>query len=80
MTVTIEVCYLTFWAHSRYSKQFIGIRIATAWYNTHISLTRPPIRGQTKNALPTVVLMTEDAANRQKAEQAGISCISGMYR
>ncbi|THV04768.1 RNB-domain-containing protein [Dendrothele bispora CBS 962.96] len=53
-----------------------GIRIATAWYNTHISLTRPPIRGQTKNAPPTVVLMTEDAANRQKAEQAGISCIS----
>ncbi|KAF5369035.1 hypothetical protein D9758_002962 [Tetrapyrgos nigripes] len=51
-----------------------GIRNATAWYNTHISLTHPPIRGQTQAALPTVVLMTEDAANRQKAEQAGISC------
>ncbi|KAE9408711.1 RNB-domain-containing protein [Gymnopus androsaceus JB14] len=53
-----------------------GIRTATAWYNTHISLTRPPVRGQTRTPHPTVVLMTEDAANRQKAEQSGITSIS----
>ncbi|KAF9073535.1 RNB-domain-containing protein [Rhodocollybia butyracea] len=53
-----------------------GIRNATAWYNTHISLTRPPIRGQTQVPHPRVVLITEDAANRQKAEQSGITSIS----
>jgi len=53
-----------------------GIRKATAWYNTHISLTHPPIRGQPSPKLPTVVLMTEDAANRQKAENSGIASIS----
>ncbi|KAL0580474.1 exosome catalytic subunit dis3 [Marasmius crinis-equi] len=53
-----------------------GIRKATEWYNTHISLTRPPVRGKPPPTLPTVVLLTEDAANRQKAEQAGIAAIS----
>ncbi|KAJ3726993.1 RNB-domain-containing protein [Lentinula raphanica] len=53
-----------------------GIRVATAWYNTHISLTRPPIRGQKQSPHPKVVLMTEDAANRQKAEQSGVTSIS----
>ncbi|KAG5653149.1 hypothetical protein H0H81_002060 [Sphagnurus paluster] len=53
-----------------------GIRKAAAWYNDHIRVTRPPIRGQAPPKLPTVVLMTEDVANRQKAEKAGISCIS----
>ncbi|KAG6808306.1 hypothetical protein H0H92_004576 [Tricholoma furcatifolium] len=53
-----------------------GIRKATAWYREHISLTWPTIRGQAPPKLPTVVLLTEDAANRQKADQAGISCIS----
>ncbi|KAG5643684.1 hypothetical protein DXG03_000517 [Asterophora parasitica] len=48
-----------------------GIRKATAWYQNHISLARPP-----PPKLPTVLLMTEDAANRQKAQQAGIECIS----
>jgi exosome complex exonuclease DIS3/RRP44 len=55
-----------------------GIRKATSWYNTHIALSHPPIRGQAIKKLPTVVLMTEDAANRQKGEKAGITCISGM--
>lgn len=54
-----------------------GIRKATAWYNSHIGLTHPPIRGQAPKKLPTVVLMTEDAENRQKAEKAGIACVSG---
>ncbi|KAJ4483766.1 hypothetical protein J3R30DRAFT_3451305 [Lentinula aciculospora] len=53
-----------------------GIRAATAWYNTHISLTRPPIRGHKQMPHPTIILMTEDAANRQKAEQSGVASIS----
>ena len=53
-----------------------GIRKATEWYNSHISVNRPPIRGRPSPKLPTVVLMTEDAANRQKAEQANIASIS----
>ncbi|KAF9448203.1 RNB-domain-containing protein [Macrolepiota fuliginosa MF-IS2] len=53
-----------------------GIRKATEWYNTHLQVTRPPIRGQPPPKIPTVVLMTEDAANRQKAEKAGMSGIS----
>lgn len=67
--------------HHRFSLliEEIGIRTAIAWYNTHLSLTRPPIRGQTQTPHPIVVLMTEDAANRQKAEQSGISSISGIY-
>lgn len=54
-----------------------GIRKATAWYNEHIRVTRPPIRGQVPPKLPTVVLMTEDAANRGMAEKAGLSTVSG---
>ncbi|KAH9476796.1 Exosome complex exonuclease dis3 [Psilocybe cubensis] len=53
-----------------------GIRKATAWYNEHIKLSRPPIRGQPTPQIPTVVLMTEDSDNRQKAEKAGIPASS----
>ncbi|KAF7340136.1 Exosome complex exonuclease dis3 [Mycena venus] len=53
-----------------------GIRKATEWYNTHIGLSRPVIRGQPKPKIPTVVLMTEDAANRKKAEESGIAATS----
>ncbi|KAJ6627006.1 hypothetical protein B0H10DRAFT_2173887 [Mycena sp. CBHHK59/15] len=53
-----------------------GIRKATEWYNTHIGLSRLVIRGQPKPKLPSVVLMTEDAANRKKAEEGGIPAIS----
>lgn len=56
-----------------------GIRKATAWYNSHISLSRPPVRGQAKPVLPDVVLLTDDAANRQKAEKEGIKCMSGTW-
>ncbi|KAI0683293.1 RNB-domain-containing protein [Cytidiella melzeri] len=52
-----------------------AIRKATSWYNTHISLSRPSVRGQTK-PIPTVVLLTDDAANRQKAESEGLQCMS----
>ncbi|KAJ3806218.1 hypothetical protein F5876DRAFT_80916 [Lentinula aff. lateritia] len=53
-----------------------GIRTAAAWYNTHISLTHTPVRGQKQMPHPTIVLLTEDAANRQKAEQSGIVSVS----
>ncbi|KAI9457768.1 RNB-domain-containing protein [Lactarius psammicola] len=53
-----------------------AIRIGTAWYNSHISLTRPPIRGQPKPTLPTIVLLTEDVDNRRKAEKDSIPCCS----
>lgn len=53
-----------------------GIRKATEWYNSHLKLNRPPVRGQGPPKVPTVVLMTEDAANRQKAEKSGVSSIS----
>lgn len=56
-----------------------GIRKATTWYNSHISLSRPPVRGQAKPVLPDVVLLTDDAANRQKAEKEGIKCMSGTW-
>lgn len=55
----------------------IGIRNATEWYNSHLQVTRPPVRGQAPPKIPKVVLMTEDAANRQKAEDMGIPTISG---
>ncbi|KAJ7922940.1 hypothetical protein B0H13DRAFT_1980929 [Mycena leptocephala] len=46
-----------------------GIRKATEWYNTILdSLPKPRI--------PAVVLMTEDAANRKKAEESGIAATS----
>ncbi|KAH8977266.1 RNB-domain-containing protein [Lactarius hatsudake] len=53
-----------------------AIRVGTAWYNSHIFLTRPPIRGQPKPTLPTIVLLTEDADNRRKAEKDSIPCYS----
>ncbi|KAJ7226076.1 hypothetical protein GGX14DRAFT_642735 [Mycena pura] len=53
-----------------------GIRKAAQWYNSHIKLSRPIIRGKPKPKFPVVVLMTEDAANRKKAEDSGIPAAS----
>ncbi|KAF5351650.1 hypothetical protein D9756_007734 [Leucocoprinus leucothites] len=53
-----------------------GIRKATEWYNSHLKVTRPLIRGQAPPKVPAVVLMTEDAANRQIAEKSGLPAIS----
>ncbi|KIM82109.1 hypothetical protein PILCRDRAFT_821006 [Piloderma croceum F 1598] len=53
-----------------------GIRKATAWYNAHLSLMHPATRGLPNQNIPTVVLMTDDLANRQKAEKDGIVSIS----
>ena len=38
----------------------------------------PPIRGQARPVLPDVILLTDDSANRQKAEKEGIKALSGM--
>ncbi|KAI0262886.1 hypothetical protein BC834DRAFT_889464 [Gloeopeniophorella convolvens] len=53
-----------------------AIRVGAAWYNSHISLTRPPVRGQSAPVLPTVVLLTDDAGNRRKALEDRMACIS----
>lgn len=56
----------------------LGIRKAAAWYSSHLQLNNPPVRGKAAAKLPTVVLLTEDAANRQKAEKEGLATLSGM--
>ncbi|KZT68590.1 RNB-domain-containing protein [Daedalea quercina L-15889] len=53
-----------------------GIRMATAWYNAHLSLARPTIRGRRSKPLPTIVLLSDDVDNRHKAERDGLACIS----
>ena len=58
---------------------FLGIRKAAAWYNSHLKLNRPPVRGQGPPKIPTIVLMTEDAANREKAKKSGIVATSGEF-
>jgi len=59
---------LTFW---------IAIRNAVAWYNSHISLNMPAVRGQTQK-LSTVILVTDDAANRDLSGKEGVKALSGM--
>ncbi|KAF9529933.1 hypothetical protein CPB83DRAFT_925381 [Crepidotus variabilis] len=52
-----------------------GIRKATQWYAQHVALRSSSIRGQDQNS-PTILLLTEDAANRFKAEKLGLSALS----
>ena len=48
-----------------------GIRKAVSWYNKHLaSMNNSP-------RIPTIVLLTDDVANRQKAEKERITAISG---
>jgi hypothetical protein len=77
-TETIEV-RLTYRAIERNKAylNLIGIRKATAWYKDHLQLNNPPVRGKAPRKLPTFVLLTEDAANRQKAEKEGLVSLSG---
>ncbi|KAF4596181.1 exosome catalytic subunit dis3 [Pleurotus pulmonarius] len=58
-----------------------GIRNATAWYNEHIqTLCRATNSSRSKSRTnppaPTVVLITNDVANRRKAEKEKIPCSS----
>lgn len=45
-----------------------AIRVATAWYATHLSTSQP----KAKNKHVSVVLLTDDAANCQKAKEEGL--------
>ncbi|KIJ59605.1 hypothetical protein HYDPIDRAFT_118378 [Hydnomerulius pinastri MD-312] len=53
-----------------------GIRKGAEWYNAHLTLAHPPIRGQKPLPPPQVILLTDDAANRQKAEAENIPTVS----
>lgn len=48
-----------------------GIRKAASWYSKHLASMNNSSR------VPTVVLLTDDVANRQKAEKERITAISG---
>lgn len=74
MTVTIEVGSDSS-ATTSMALTSIGIRRGAEWYNTHIALARPPVRGQPRR-IPQVVLLTDDVANRQKAEAENIPTVS----
>ncbi|TFK29229.1 mitotic control protein dis3 [Coprinopsis marcescibilis] len=68
--------FVALWLCFRFQLFFVGIRKAAAWYQEHIGLNRPPVRGKPQAKIPTVVLLTEDAANRQKSKQEGIVSLS----
>ncbi|KAG6329453.1 hypothetical protein ID866_9636, partial [Astraeus odoratus] len=53
-----------------------SIRVGAKWYNDHVRLARPPVRGQKLPPIPQVVLLTQDAGNREKALAENIPCIS----
>jgi len=55
----------------------LGIRKATAWYSSHISMINPIIRGRQPKPRPTALLLTDDVQNRIKGEKDGIKCSSG---
>ena len=80
MIVTIEVSFLKkFNVNIIFPTTFLGIRKATAWYNSHLKLNHHTVDGESPEKVPTIVLMTEDAANRQKAEKSGITSTSGLF-
>lgn len=55
----------------------LGIRKATAWYSSHISMINPMIRGRQPKPKPIALLLTDDVQNRIKGEKDGIKCSSG---
>ena len=79
MIAMIEVTFLNSLYVIWLPTTFLGIRKAAAWYSSHLKLNRPPIRGQGPPKIPTIVLITEDAANRQKAGTSGITSTSGYF-
>ena len=54
----------------------LAIRQAAAWYNSHIGLNLPPVRGQNQR-IPTTALVTDDAANRTLAGTEHVQAVSG---
>ncbi|KAF8714246.1 hypothetical protein AX14_012862 [Amanita brunnescens Koide BX004] len=49
-----------------------GIRKSVSWYTAHLAQSRARTRVASQSKPPTVILLTEDAANRQKAQAEGI--------
>ncbi len=50
-----------------------AIRVATAWYASHLAPSQP----KGKNRHISIVLLTDDAANRQKSKDQGLISCSG---
>ena len=81
-TETIEVCvralYSLFFSalRSTFGPRALGIRKATAWYSSHISMMNPIIRGRQPKPKPVALLLTDDVQNRIKGEKDGIKCSS----
>lgn len=76
MIAMTGVCHFIYYSVALLLDVNPGIRKATAWYNSHIALNFPPIRGQTISR-SAAVLLTDDAANRTLAGKDDIPCVSG---
>lgn len=61
---------------STFGPRALGIRKATAWYSSHISMMNPIIRGRQPKPKPVALLLTDDVQNRIKGEKDGIKCSS----
>ena len=79
MIITIEVLFLKFLNITCFPINFLGICKATALYNSHLKLNQPPVHSQRPPKVPIIVLMMEDAANRQKAGKLGITSNLGLF-
>lgn len=55
-----------------------AIRKAAQWYTTHLQTAQKRLRQTRIVKVPTVVLMTDDNANRIKARDEGGFSLSGM--
>ncbi|EJD04795.1 RNB-domain-containing protein [Fomitiporia mediterranea MF3/22] len=53
-----------------------SIRRGAAWYNEHIAQTHLQRRSQKSAELPFVILFSDDAENRRRAEAEGVICAS----
>lgn len=53
-----------------------AIRVATSWYTTHLSASQP----KAKNKHISMVLLTDDADNCQKAKAEGLIASTGMFK
>lgn len=51
---------------------FIGIRKSAAWYTQHIA------QAHSSRSHPSIVLLTDDAENRRRAQAEDVKSISGI--
>lgn len=64
---------------AQYRVHYSGIRKCAAWYAAHVAqmhTSRPGARQRSSLPPPEVVLVTDDAANRRRAEAEGLRCMS----